>query len=189
MDKKQIRKVMKVQRAELTKDQVLAYSSSIWNEIYKIPSFQSASTILLYSSFGNEVNTVEIATKALDLGKTIAYPVTNSTTNTMAFHKVNHLDELALISIGSFSLLEPRLDPSTKVAPDSHTLMIVPGLAFDQEGYRTGYGGGFYDKYIAKYPALTTIGVCYDFQVVDRIPIDEYDQPVGLLVMVGVAGA
>ncbi|HHX62099.1 MAG TPA: 5-formyltetrahydrofolate cyclo-ligase, partial [Epulopiscium sp.] len=80
------------------------------------------------------------------------------------------------------SLLEPKADPSSKIIPDADTLMIVPGLAFDKDLYRTGYGGGFYDKYIAKYPSLKTIGVCYDFQVVDSIPRDEYDQAVEILV-------
>ena len=87
---------------------------------------------------------------------------------------------------GSFNLYEPEPRPETKVVPDEKTLMIVPGLAFDREGYRTGYGGGFYDRYIAKYPSLTTLGVCYDFQIMDRIPRDVYDQPVGALVTEGI---
>lgn len=182
MDKKQVRQMMKAQRAKLSRDQVLASSRIIWNEIYQMPAFESATTILLYSSIGNEVNTVEFATQALATGKRVAYPVTDTRNNTMEFHMVSDLSELMLVKSGSFSLLEPQLNPSTKVTPDANTLMIVPGLAFDQEGYRTGYGGGFYDKYISKHPSLTTLGVCYDFQIVAHIPRNAYDQAVELVV-------
>ncbi|HHX61707.1 MAG TPA: 5-formyltetrahydrofolate cyclo-ligase, partial [Epulopiscium sp.] len=143
MDKKQIRKIMKGQRAKVSKDEVLGYSSIIWDKIYSMTSFKSAATLLLYSSIGNEVDTEEIARKALSMGKRIGYPVTDSGDNTMEFHAVNDLNELLPIKTGNFSLLEPKADPSSKIIPDADTLMIVPGLAFDKDLYRTGYGGGF----------------------------------------------
>ena len=181
MDKKQIRKTMKAQRAKLTKNEVLTYSSGIWRKIYNTPMFKSAQTIFLYSSIGNEVDTVEIATKALAMGKKIAYPVTNTTDYTMEFYRINSLSELVTVKSGSFSLKEPNPDSHIKTIPNSATLMIVPGLAFDKEFYRTGYGGGFYDKYIGQYPTLITLGVCYAFQVIDYIPREAHDHPVGLL--------
>lgn len=182
MDKREIRKSMEEKRAGLAREQVLEYSDDIWSKIYGMESFKSATAVLLYSSIGNEVNTVEIANKALTMGKQVAYPVTNTASMTMEFYAVSDLSELMLVKSGSFSLMEPRPDQSAKIIPDSRTLMIVPGLAFDKQGYRTGYGGGFYDKYITKHTILTTIGVCYDFQVVERIPAQSYDRPVGVLV-------
>ena len=183
MDKKQIRESMKARRAKLSKEAVLEYSGGIWHKIYAMASFQDATMILLYSSFGNEVDTVEIAERALALGKCVAYPITDTANMTMEFHVVKDLSELRSVKSGSFRLQEPASDPSTRVIPDKDTLMIVPGLAFDEAGYRTGYGGGFYDKYIGKHGCMTTLGVCYDFQVIDRIPQDVYDQAVDELVV------
>lgn len=185
MEKKEIRSIMKKKRAGLSREQVLEYSGQIWNRIYEMEGFKSASVVLLYSSIGNEVDTVEIANRALAMGKQIAYPVTDTANMTMEFYRVGDLSELVLVKSGSFSLMEPRPDPFTRVIPDHGTLMIVPGLAFDKAGYRTGYGGGFYDKYIDKHPPLTNIGVCYTFQLVEHIPVEAYDRPVGLLVTGG----
>ena len=113
------------------------------------------------------------------MGKEVAYPVTNMANSTMTFHAVKDLSELGSVRFKRFSLREPQWDPSTLVVPGEYTLMIVPGLAFDKEGYRIGYGGGFYDRYIARYPFLTTLGVCYSFQLIDHIPRSPYDKPVG----------
>lgn len=189
MDKKQIRQQMKTQRAKLSRETVLAYSNAIWEQIYPMDVFKSATTLLLYSSFGNEVNTVPLAHKALALGKRVAYPVTNMDAMTMTFHSVKDLSELLPVTSGSFKLHEPKANSKTIITPDATTLMIVPGLAFDQDFYRTGYGGGFYDKYLASYPELATLGVCYGFQLVERLARDSYDRPVAGLVTVGLDGA
>ena len=185
MGKKIIRRQMKSQRAKLSKEMVVEYSNEIWHKIYQMPVFQEATTIFLYSSIGSEIETADFAKIALGMGKEIAYPVTNMKNNTMAFHKVEDLNDLSPVKSGSFKLLEPRADSQSKIIPNELTLMIVPGLAFDKQFYRTGYGGGFYDKYLAQYPSLKTLGVCYDFQVLDRLPISDYDQAVQGLVTPG----
>lgn len=182
MDKKQVRQQMKTKRANLSRKAVLDYSNAIWDKIYPMEIYKNATTILLYSSIGNEVSTTQFAKAALASGKKIAYPVTNMEDNTMEFHVVSNLSELGPVKSGSFNLSEPKPDPSTKVIPGKHTLMIVPGLAFDQKLYRTGYGGGFYDKYIKQYPDMNTLGVCYHFQLVPSLPTKGYDQPVGAVI-------
>lgn len=174
---------MKKQRANLSQKAVLEYSNAIWDKIYNMPLYKNAAVIFLYSSIGNEVQTAAFARAALKDGKKVAYPVTDMTDNTMEFHTVDDLSQLGPVKSGSMSLTEPKPDPKTKITPDEHTLMIVPGLAFDENLYRTGYGGGFYDKYIGQYPGLMTIGVCYEFQRVDRIGVNKYDVAVrGLIV-------
>lgn len=178
-NKKQIRQVIKKERASLSLKSVQEQSDQIISKICTLPIFQTASTILVYSSIGNEVDTSKILQVALANNKQVAYPSTNTGNNTMEFYKVSAVSDLKPVKSGSFSLLEPVPHPSTKVTPDENTLMIVPGLAFDQHFYRTGYGGGFYDKYLALHPSLTTIGVCYDFQLIPSTYPNEYDQPVG----------
>lgn len=185
VDKKRVRQRMKSQRANLSKERVASYSNRIWSKVYQMPVFQKATAVFIYSSIGNEVETREFVKVALEMGKKVAYPVTDMDTNTMTFHTVDTLSDLGRVKSGSFSLLEPRVDDQTKITPNELTLMIVPGLAFDQQFYRTGYGGGFYDRYLSKYPGLTTLGVCYDFQVVASLPVSEYDRPVRGLVTPG----
>ena len=177
-NKKQIRQRIKKERASLSFQAVQEQSGQIGNKICALPIFQSATLILIYSSFGNEVDTSKIVQAALENNKQVAYPSTNTVNNTMEFYKVRALSDLKPVKSGSFRLLEPLPDPATKAIPDANTLMIVPGLAFDQQFYRTGYGGGFYDKYLALHPNLTTIGVCYDFQLVPSTHPEAYDRPV-----------
>ena len=178
VSKKQIRLTIKKERAKLSLETVQEQSDQICSKICALPILQSSTTICIYSSIGNEVDTSKIARIALENNKQVAYPSTNNEDNTMEFYKVNAISDLRPVKSGSFSLLEPLPHPSTKVIPDENTLMIVPGLAFDKQFYRIGYGGGFYDKYLALYPVLTTIGVCYDFQLIPNVYPNQYDKPV-----------
>jgi 5-formyltetrahydrofolate cyclo-ligase len=68
------------------------------------------------------------------------------------------------------------------VADDETALVLMPGLAFDPQGHRVGYGGGFYDKFLAKEPGHPTVALCYEFQVFDALEVDDYDIPVDLVI-------
>lgn len=173
---------MKQQRAKLSLEDVANWSSQISSQISDLPIFKLATTICVYSPIGNEVDTAPIVQVALKNNKQVAYPKTDATTMTMEFYKVKAISELTLVKSGSLSLLEPLPDPNMKVIPNENTLMIVPGLAFDQQFYRTGYGGGFYDKYLAQHPSLTAIGVCYDFQLIPSAYPNQYDKAVGSII-------
>lgn len=177
--KKQIRLAMKQKRAKLSLEEVTGRSSQISSQISDLSIFKMAKTICVYSPIGNEVDTAPIVQVAMQNNKQVAYPKTDTTTMTMEFYKVNHISELTLVQSGSFSLREPLPKPNMKVIPDENTLMIVPGLAFDRQFYRTGYGGGFYDKYLTQHPSLATIGVCYDFQLIPSAYPNQYDKAVG----------
>ena len=181
-NKKQIRLKMKKQRAQLSLQEVANWSKQINKQISNLPIFKLATTICIYSSIGNEVDTASLAKVALQNNKQVAYPKTDRITMTMEFYKVKDIKELRLVKSGSFSLREPLQDPNTKVIPNQKTLMIVPGLAFDKKFYRTGYGGGFYDKYLAQHTNLTSIGVCYDFQLIDHTYPNQYDIPVDSII-------
>ena len=72
---------------------------------------------------------------------------------------------------------EPVVDEP--VADDPHALVLMPGVAFDKEGHRIGYGGGFYDKFLAREPEHPTVALCYGFQVLPHLETEEFDIPVG----------
>ena len=87
-----------------------------------------------------------------------------------------YMDDLSKVENGYANIPEPIAD--APVADDKTALVLMPGMAFTADGNRMGYGGGFYDKFLAAEPDHPTVALCYDFQMVDYIPTDDYDIPV-----------
>ena len=87
------------------------------------------------------------------------------------------LPDLDRVARGYSGIPEPIDDGP--VADDPTALVLMPGLAFDKDGRRIGYGGGFYDKFLAAEPTHPTVALCYEFQIVTHIPAEEFDIPVG----------
>lgn len=151
--------------------------AKICETIISLASFRYADTLLIYSPIGDEINVNPVAEEALRRGKTVAYPVTQKR-GIMHFHTVRSLDELTLSKGG---IKEP---PETNPVCDfrtENTLCIVPAFAFDPEGYRLGYGGGYYDRYLADFKG-NKLGVVYSEFIVPRLPRGRYDISVDLLV-------
>ena len=90
--------------------------------------------------------------------------------------KFIYLDDLSAVAEGYAGIPEPIADGP--VAEDQTALVLMPGLAFDPEGHRIGYGGGFYDKFLASEPEHPTLALCYDFQIVDHLETESFDIPV-----------
>lgn len=131
--------------------------------------------ILLYSAIRNEVNTDEYFAYLINKAKKIYYPRVSG--DEMSFYRVRSLDEL---NCGSFNINEPDMTREYTEA-DGRALMIVPGLGFSDNGYRIGYGKGFYDRYLSSFTKRDTVmavGVGYDFQLLSSVTFeDEYDVP------------
>ena len=121
------------------------------------------------------MNTDEYFTYLKNKAKRIYYPRVSG--NKMSFYRVRSLDEL---NCGSFNIKEPDMTKEYTQA-DGRALMIVPGLAFSDTGYRIGYGKGFYDRYLSSFTKRDTVmavGVGYDFQLLSSMTFeDEYDVP------------
>ena len=90
--------------------------------------------------------------------------------------KFIYLEDLSKVEKNQMGIPEPVADGP--VAEDPTALVLMPGLAFTEKGDRMGYGGGFYDRFLAEEPNHPTLALCYDFQMVDRLPTEEYDIPV-----------
>ena len=90
--------------------------------------------------------------------------------------KFIYLTDLTKVEKSDFGIPEPIADGPT--GDDPTALVLMPGLAFDKEGHRIGYGGGFYDKFLAQEPNHPTIALCYGFQMVEDLPTEEFDIPV-----------
>jgi 5-formyltetrahydrofolate cyclo-ligase len=90
-----------------------------------------------------------------------------------------YLDDLSAVEKGYAGIPEPIAD--YPIAQDETALVLMPGLAFDPEGHRIGYGGGFYDKFLAQEPGHPTVALCYDFQMLPELKTEEFDVPVDLV--------
>ena len=109
--------------------------------------------------------------RALDEGKRVAVPKVYG--EEMRFI---YLEDLTQVSKGYAGIPEPIAD--APVAEDKRALVLMPGLAFDPQGHRIGYGGGFYDRFLAQEPDHPTLALCYEFQMQAHLDTEEFDIPV-----------
>lgn len=171
MDKSTMRASIRAQKRAMTEEQIVSASLRLGELFCGSVLYQQAKTIYGYLPYNQEVRTVPMLERALLDGKRVAVPKVYG--DEMKFI---YLDDLSLVEKGYAGIPEPIAD--TPIADDPTALVLMPGLAFDREGHRIGYGGGFYDKFLAKEPNHPTVALCYAFQMVEELPTDEFDIPV-----------
>jgi 5-formyltetrahydrofolate cyclo-ligase len=131
----------------------------------------------MYAPTGSEIDITPIARHAWSLGKKVAFPRCNISDRTMDFKYVDSLDALC---IGEYSILEPPASAES-VKDFSRSICIVPGLLFDREGFRVGYGKGYYDRFLSNYNE-TRLGLVYSDFILDYVPRGRFDRSVDTLV-------
>ncbi|PRO42821.1 5-formyltetrahydrofolate cyclo-ligase [Bacillus sp. LLTC93] len=146
--------------------------------LFQLPAWQQANTIALTMSRGKEVPTMPLIEKAWQEGKTVCVPTCFPETKEMTFYE--YTPETKMTS-RYFGLLEPDPASSPAVHKKAIDLIIVPGVCFDQHGYRIGYGGGYYDRYLADYHGAT-LALCLSVQQVDHLPAEPHDISVSIMV-------
>ncbi|NLT09031.1 MAG: 5-formyltetrahydrofolate cyclo-ligase [Ruminococcus sp.] len=173
-DKKALRKEFSALRKTLKTDEK---DSLIMAGLLSLDVLSEADTVLLYASFGSEVNTWELAECLLHNGKTIAYPRCGEN-GQMSFHIITSSTQL---EEGKYGICEPDMSlPQSTVT--GKTVCIVPGLAFTPEGGRLGYGGGFYDRFLAGHPEVKRVALAYDGMIVSELPLMPHDLKVHTIV-------
>lgn len=153
-------------------------SRAIQSRLLALPEYQRARRVLLYLSKGSEVDTWPLLDCALAQGKEVYAPRCLERPGEMAFYRVSSREDL---QAGAFGLLEPIPGRCPPLERGQGDLCLVPGLAFDREGYRLGYGKGYYDCFLAAQP-VRTVGLCFEALAFERLPRDGFDRPVGRLV-------
>lgn len=171
MDKKALRQMIREKKRAMTEEQIVEKSRSLCEQFLASPQYRQAKTVYGYLPYNQEVRTVPVLQQALSDGKRVAVPKVYG--DEMKFI---YLTDLTKVEKGYSGIPEPVEDGP--VADDPTALVLMPGLAFDPQGHRIGYGGGFYDKFLAAEPDHPLVALCYDFQMLPAIETEEYDIPV-----------
>lgn len=178
-NKENVRKVMAKQRELVPKALWLKRSAEICEWLCMQPMYQNAEVICSYVSFRNEADTWQFNQSVLKDGKCLLLPKVLSKTE-MAFFKVTDMQQLKK---GYMGIYEPSTACEMKEPDGKRTLMLVPGLAFDRNFHRLGYGGGYYDRYLQRYAEeIQTCGMCFDFQLMEAVPWQPHDHRMDFIV-------
>ena len=173
MNKKELRAQVRAQKRAMTEEQIVSKSQALAEQFFRTEAYRNAKSIYGYLPYNQEVRTVPMLEQALRDGKRVAVPKCYG--DEMRFI---WMEDLNRVEKGYAGIPEPIEDGP--IADDPTALVLMPGMAFDPQGHRIGYGGGFYDKFLAG-GAHPTLALCYDFQVFESLETDEFDIPVDLV--------
>lgn len=176
-NKNKLRQEVRSRLMELTKEEHKELSNSIAENLFSLEEWKKAKTIGITISIPPEVPTVRIIEQAWSEGKEVAVPKCNPEKKTMEFKKISSFNQLESVYYG---LLEP-VEETAKARKEELDVMIVPGLAFTKEGYRLGFGGGYYDRFLSHYRGAT-LALTYELQLMDDLPIEVHDIAVSKLI-------
>lgn len=174
MDKRELRGSIRALKRQMTESEIIEKSSKLCACFTATDAYRNAKSLYGYMSYNQEVRTLPLLQQALRDGKRIAIPKCYG-----AEMRFIWMDDLTQVEKSSCGIPEPIADGP--VANDPTALVLMPGMAFDREGHRIGYGGGYYDKFLAGEPNHPTVALCFDFQVVEQLPVEEFDIPVELV--------
>ncbi|MBD8990002.1 MAG: 5-formyltetrahydrofolate cyclo-ligase [Clostridiales bacterium] len=171
MDKTELRREIRARKRAMTEAEIEDRSARLAQLFFASRAYQNAKTIYGYLPYNQEVRTVPMLERALKDGKKVAVPKVYGEEM-----KFLYLDDLTAVAKGYAGIPEPIADEP--VAHDETALVLMPGLAFDPQGHRIGYGGGFYDKFLAAEPKHPTLALCYEFQMLPKLDVEDHDIPV-----------
>jgi 5-formyltetrahydrofolate cyclo-ligase len=150
----------------------------IRNQLFATRLWREAGTIGVTLSVGREVETMAIITKAWTEQKHVAVPKCNPKDHSLSFYE---LETFSQLESGFYGLMEPNTLKTREIKPNMLDLLIVPGVVFDERGFRIGYGGGYYDRFLTHYKG-TAISLLLENQLIHEMPVEAHDQRVDWLI-------
>lgn len=172
--KRLLRRTVLAARGSISENERAAAAASATTRLLALPETDDATTVMAFASFGAEIQTDALVERLLSEGRRVLVPLVEGTR--LRAVEIASLEDLAP---GFRGIREPR-QPGPAVAPVADVI-VVPGVAFDATGRRLGYGGGFYDAFLAEARGFRA-GFCFDCQLVDAVPADPHDLPVDAVV-------
>lgn len=180
LDKAQLRQTYLNQRRALSPQHAETASRAITMRLRNLPAFTNAPAVLSYvSSKDNEVDTHDLIQALLTrpMPPSVYVPIANPH-GQLTWSRLISFNEL---KPGRFGILEPPEECRRMAEPPPNAIALVPGIAFTPQGYRIGYGGGYFDRFLEHFTG-TSIGLAFACQMLDAFPIGEYDRPVDIVV-------
>lgn len=175
MNKQQLRQAIRQRKRAMTQEEIEDRSRSLCEKFLNSDNYRRCTCLYGYLPYNQEVRTWPILQQALADGKQVAVPKVYG--DEMKFI---YLTDLTQVAAGYAGIPEPIADGP--VAEQQNALVLMPGLAFDPQGHRIGYGGGFYDKFLSREPKHPTVALCYEFQMVDHLETEQFDIPVDTVI-------
>lgn len=180
--KRQIRRSMLALRRELSEAERIARSGRVAEQLTGLPCYQRARVILGYMAFEKEVLTAGVIQQALAARKRVALPVVQADRRHLELYEIQDIERD--VAPGYRGIPEPRPERCRPVMAAELELVLVPGVAFDIQGGRLGFGAGSYDRLLAGLPRdIPKLGIAFDFQVLPQLPRQPHDISLDGIVM------
>lgn len=177
-DKNFLRNQMKETLSKISKPVYEDYSYKIASRLYDDNDWKQANIIGITVSKQPEVDTYQIIRKAWEEGKQVVVPKCYPKEKKLSFRVLTRFAQLESVFFG---LYEPIVDITPEVDPSQIDLLIVPGLAFTREGYRLGFGGGYYDRFLLNFTGRT-LSLAFKEQMIPEFQFEEHDIPVSKII-------
>lgn len=179
--KKEFRKKVISERKNQSSEFIFKNSSIITEKLLQMDCIKEAHTIMLYLDFNNEVQTDNLINKLISLKKVVCSPITLKEERKLIPYQITDLKNG--IKIGNYNIREPKPEYSTSIDINDLDIVIVPAVAYDNDCYRLGYGGGFYDRFLENLRSdAKTIGIAFDLQIFDEVPKEDHDAQLDFIV-------
>lgn len=178
--KKELRKAILEKRSAQGKEQIDKKSKAICSYILQSTLYKKAKYVMIFASMSDEVQTKALLDDVLQSGKELFLPyIIDLTEGQMEAAQVRDLSELV---VGKYGILTPADDALHFTSPEEIDLILVPGAAFTRDKNRLGMGGGFYDRFLPQAVNALKVGLGFNFQLVDRMPVEAHDLKLDMLV-------
>jgi len=180
MQKKILRRYALSIRRGLSQEAIKRKSKKIQKNLFNLSLFKRAGVVLFYLSLPDEVQTYGMIKDSLKIGKRIAVPVVDLEKGEIVPFEVK-TPEFKLVS-GPFGISEPAENNRYPLVVEEIDLVVVPGIAFDKQGKRIGFGKGFYDRFLSRLINVKTVALAFECQIFGEVPYEEYDIPVDFII-------
>ena len=180
LDKKALREAMIKKRKEITQDEKAKKSNAIKEKLFETEHYKNADFIFTFISTDEEIDTHNIIRESLKKGKRIGVPITLPKERKLVVSEIKDFDNE--LEMGFYGILSPKKEYIREISPNEVDVVLVPGLIFREDGFRIGYGGGYYDRFLRDAKSAVKIGLCYEIQIDEDIPIEMHDIPVDYII-------
>ena len=168
-------------RDALTETEIAGRSRVIFDIVTTSDGYRSAGTVLLTSSFGSEMRTAPLIEYTIASGKKLLLPLVNKAARMLELYDIGDPD--VQLERGTFGIAEPRPDRCRRADYAEVEWVLVPGVVFADDGYRIGYGGGYYDRLLPLLPVIAPrVSAPYSLQRRSEVPHGVHDQKIDVIV-------